>query len=141
MSDRALRTAVGILATAGAAIAGYLTYARLTDTTLACATGGCEIVQRSDYAELAGIPVALLGLAAYVFLLGTAFTSSEPARAAAAAVAVAGAAFSAYLVYIQIAVIDAICQWCVASDVVMALLAAACAGRVVGPGPRAESTP
>jgi uncharacterized membrane protein len=141
MSDRALRTAVGILATAGAAIAGYLTYARLTDTTLACATGGCEIVQRSDYAELAGIPVALLGLTAYVFVLGTAFTSSEPARAAAAAVAVAGAAFSAYLVYIQIAVIDAICQWCVASDVVMALLAAACVGRVVGPGPRAESAP
>jgi uncharacterized membrane protein len=131
MSDRALRSAVGVLATAGAAIAGYLTYARFTHTTLACSTGGCEVVQRSDYAELAGIPVALLGLAAYVFLLGTAFLSSEPARAAAAAVAVAGAAFSAYLVYIQIAVIDAICQWCIASDVVMALIACACVGRVI----------
>jgi uncharacterized membrane protein len=131
MSDRALRAAVGVLATAGAAIAGYLTYARFTHTTLACATGGCEVVQRSDYAELAGVPVALLGLAAYVFLLGTAFLSSEPARAAAAAVAVAGAAFSVYLVYIQIAVIDAICQWCIASDVVMALIACACVGRVI----------
>jgi uncharacterized membrane protein len=136
MNDRTLRTAVGILAAVGAAIAGYLTYARFTHTTLACTTGGCEIVQRSDYAELAGIPVALLGLAAYVFLLATAFSSSEPARAAAAAVAVAAAAFSAYLIYIQIAVIDAICQWCVASDVVMALLACACVARVVGPGPR-----
>jgi uncharacterized membrane protein len=136
MNDQALRAAVGILATAGAAIAGYLTYARFTDTALACATGGCEIVQRSDYAELAGIPVALLGLAAYVFLLGTAFSRSELARAAAAAVAVGGAAFSAYLVYIQIAVIDAICQWCVASDVVMALLACACVARaIIGPGP------
>ena len=89
-------------------------------------------MQRSDYAELAGIPVALLGLAAYVFLLGTAFSSAEPVRAAAAAVAVAGAAFSAYLIYVQIAVIDAICQWCLASDVVMALLACACLGRVLG---------
>jgi uncharacterized membrane protein len=133
MNDRTLRTAVGILATAGAAIAGYLSYARLTDTTIACATGGCEIVQRSDYAELAGIPVALLGLAAYLFVLGTAFLSSEPARAAAAGVAVAGAAFSAYLVYVQVAVIDAICQWCVASDVVMALLACACIGRLIAP--------
>ena len=121
MNDRTLRTAVGILAAAGAAIAGYLTYARFSHTPVACATGGCEIVQSSDYAELAGIPVALLGLTAYLFLLGTAFSSSEAARAAGAAVAVAGAAFSAYLVYVQIAVIDAICQWCIASDVVMAL--------------------
>jgi uncharacterized membrane protein len=131
MNDRALRTAVGILAAAGAAIAGYLTYARFTHTQVACATGGCEIVQRSDYAELVGIPVALLGLMAYLFLLGTAFSSSEPARVAAAAVAVAGAAFSAYLVYVQIAIIDAICQWCVASDVIVALLACACVARVV----------
>lgn len=131
MNERSLRTAVGILAAAGAAIAGYLTYARLTHTQVACATGGCEIVQGSDYAELAGIPVALLGLLAYVFLLATAFSSSEPARAAAAGVAVAGAAFSAYLVYVQVAVIDAICQWCLASDVVMALLACACVLRVV----------
>ena len=131
MNDQALRAAVGILATAGAAIAGYLTYARFTDTALACATGGCEIVQRSDYAELAGIPVALLGLAAYVFLLSTAFSRSELARAAAAAVAVGGAAFSAYLVYIQIAVIDAICQWCVASALLMTALLAVNAMRMV----------
>jgi uncharacterized membrane protein len=132
MNDRALRTAVGILAAAGVAIAGYLTYARFTHTAVACATGGCEIVQSSDYAELAGIPVALLGLAAYVFLLSTAFSSADLARVAGAAVAVAGAAFSAYLVYVQIAVIDAICQWCIASDVVMVLTACACVGRVLG---------
>jgi uncharacterized membrane protein len=131
MNDRALRAAVGILAAAGAAIAGYLTYARFTHTALACTTGGCEIVQRSDYAELAGIPVALLGLAAYVFLLGSAFSSGELVRAAGAAVAVAGSAFSAYLVYVQVAVIDAICQWCIASDVVMAVLACACIGRLI----------
>jgi uncharacterized membrane protein len=131
MNDRALRAGVGILAAAGAAIAGYLTYARFTHTTLACTTGGCEIVQRSDYAELAGIPVAVLGLAAYVFLLGSAFSSAELVRAAGAAVAVAGSAFSAYLVYVQVAVIDAICQWCIASDVVMAVLACACIGRLI----------
>ena len=80
MTDRRLRLAVGVLSAAGAAVAGYLVYARYTDTTLACATGGCETVQRSDYALIAGIPVAVLGLGAYLVLLATAFSTSEIAR-------------------------------------------------------------
>ena len=130
MSDGRLRVVVGALAAAGAAIAGYLVYTRYTNTRIACATGGCEIVQSSKYAELAGVPVAVLGLGAYVFLLATALSASELARAAGAVVAVAGAAFSLYLVYLQLHVIDAICQWCVVSDVLMCLLAAACVMRV-----------
>jgi uncharacterized membrane protein len=130
VSDRALRVAVGLLTTAGAAIAGYLTYARYADATIACVTGGCEQVQSSDYAEIAGIPVAVLGLAGYVFLFATALSVSELARAAGAAFAVAGAVFAAYLIYVQVVVIDAICQWCVASDVLTGLLAVACVLRV-----------
>ena len=133
MSDRALRAVVGSLAVVGAAIAGYLVYTRYTDTKLACATGGCEIVQSSDYAEIVGIPVAVLGVVAYVFLFATALSASDFARMAGAVVAVSGAAFSLYLVYVQIAVIDAICQWCVASDAIMVLLAAVCVLRVVRP--------
>lgn len=130
MNDRALRAAVGVLAAAGAVIAAYLSYAHFTHTTIACTTGGCEAVQNSDYAELAGIPVAILGLTAYVFLLVTAVSASDLARAAGAAVAVAGAAFSAYLVYVQIAVIDAICQWCIASDILMPAVAIVCVLRL-----------
>src|SRR4029077_13031314 len=59
-----LRAAIAGLALAGAAVAGYLVYARYTHTQLACTTGGCETVQHSKYAKAAGIPVALLGLAA-----------------------------------------------------------------------------
>ena len=132
MSDRALRIVVGVLATGGAAVAAYLTYARFTHTTLACATGGCETVQSSRYAEVAGIPVAILGLGAFVVILATAFSTSELARAGAAAVALAGVAFSAYLLYVQIALIDALCHWCLVSDVVLALLAAATVLRLVG---------
>lgn len=130
MTDRRLRLAVGILSAAGAAVAGYLTYARYTDTTLVCATGGCETVQRSDYALLAGIPVAVLGLGAYLILLGTALSASELARVVGAVVAVSGTLFAAYLLYAQIVVIDAVCQWCVASDVLIALLAVACSLRL-----------
>ena len=130
MPDRALRGVVGTLALLGASLAGYLTYSRFTHSTITCTSGGCETVQSSSYAELAGVPVSLLGLAAYLFILGTAFFVSDLGRAAGATVAVAAAFFAAYLVYVQVAVIDAVCDWCVASDVLIALLALACVQRL-----------
>lgn len=130
MSDRALRAGVVGLSGLGIAVAGYLVYARFTDTTIACATGGCEIVQRSDYAEVAGIPVAVLGLAAYVFLLFTALFASDLARVAGAIAAISGALFAAYLIYAQFFLIDAVCHWCLVSDAVIGLLAVACALRL-----------
>jgi uncharacterized membrane protein len=130
MPDRALRGAVGTLALLGAAVAGYLTYSRFTHTTITCTSGGCETVQSSSYAELAGVPVSLLGLGAYLFILGTAFLVSDLGRAAGAAVALGAALFAGYLVYVQVALIDAVCDWCVASDVLVALLALACVQRL-----------
>jgi uncharacterized membrane protein len=130
MSDRRLRVAVAALALAGAGIAAYLTYARFTHAAIICATGGCETVQSSRYAELLGIPVALLGLAAYIFVLGTAFFGAPLARVAGAATAVAGVLFGAYLLLVQLFVIESLCQWCAASDVVLSFLAVACLLRV-----------
>jgi uncharacterized membrane protein len=130
LSDRALRIAVAALATGGAAIAAYLTYARLSHTALVCSTGGCETVQGSRYAEVAGIPVPVLGLAGYLVVLATALSASELARAVGAATALAGAAFSGYLLYVQLVVLDAVCQWCLGSDVVINLLAAATVARL-----------
>ena len=123
MSDRALRAAVAALALVGLGIAGYLTYTRYSGAQIVCATGGCETVQSSSYSTIAGIPVAVLGLVAYAFILLTAFARSEPMRVAGAATALAGVLFAAWLLYAQIALINAICQWCVASDVVITLLA------------------
>jgi uncharacterized membrane protein len=87
-------------------------------------------VQASRYSELAGIPVSVLGIAAYAFIIGTAFFAAELARAAGATIAVASALFAGYLVYVQIAVIGAVCDWCLASDVLIALLALACVERL-----------
>lgn len=133
MTDRRLRVAVGVLSAAGAAIAGYLLYERWTGGTIACATGGCETVQESEYATLVGIPVALLGLLAYAAIFATAFGASEVVRAAGAAIALGGLVFSLYLVYVQAALIEAFCQWCLASDVIMALLAVAATLRLLRP--------
>ena len=123
MTDRALRVAICVLAAAGASIAGYLLYERWTGGPLICSTGGCEIVQNSKYSKLAGIPVALLGLVAYVAIFVTGLFSQELARAIGAAIEVSGLFFALYLVYVQNSKIHAWCQWCLTSDVILAILA------------------
>jgi len=130
MTEGRLRAVIAGLALAGTGIAAYLVYARYTGTVLACTTGGCETVQHSRYARAAGIPVAVLGLAAYLVIFTTALSARVEAAAIGAAVALSGLVFGIYLIVIQVAVIEAICQWCLASDAVLALLAIACAERL-----------
>ncbi|HZO63252.1 MAG TPA: vitamin K epoxide reductase family protein [Gaiellaceae bacterium] len=130
MTDGRLRAAIALLALAGAAISAYLVYTRYTGTRIACTTGGCETVQHSKYAKLAGVPVAALGLAAYLTVAATALSARVEAAAIGAAVVLGGFAFGVYLIVIQVAVIDAICQWCMASDGILALLAVLSAVRL-----------
>jgi uncharacterized membrane protein len=123
MSARALRAAVLVLALAGAAVGTYLTWVRWSGAEIACSTGGCATVQSSSYAEIAGVPVALLGLLGYLAIGATALRDSELFRVAGAALALAAVGFGAYLLVVQIAVIEAVCDWCLTSDVIAALLA------------------
>ena len=132
MTERWLRAAIAVLALAGIAVTSYLVYARYTGTRLACTTGGCETVQHSKYAKAAGIPVAVLGLVAYVAVLLTALSARVEAAAIGAAIALAGLAFGIYLIVIQVAILDAICQWCLASDAILFVLALVCAERLRG---------
>ena len=121
MSDRALRVAAGCVALAGMAVAGYLTWVHYDEAALVCvAGGGCETVQQSSYAELAGIPVALFGLFGYVAIFALVLWDTPNARLGAAALAVVGLAFSVYLIVLQLFVIDAVCVWCLANDVLIA---------------------
>ena len=121
MSDRTLRGAAGAVALAGAALAGYLTWAHYDHAALVClAGGGCETVKQSAYAEIAGVPVALLGLVSYALVFGLVVLDTPNARLAAAMVGVVGLLFSLYLLALQLFVIDAMCAWCLANDVVIA---------------------
>ncbi len=95
------------------------------DAALVCvAGGGCETVQQSDYAEIVGIPVAALGLAAYSIVLGLVVWDTPTARLGAAMLALIGLLFGMYLLSLQLFVIDAVCVWCMANDVVIAPLLA-----------------
>ena len=121
MSVRALRGGAGAVALAGAIVAGYLTWAHYDEAALVCvAGGGCETVQQSAYSEIAGIPVALLGLVSYAVVFGLVAWDTSTARLAAAMIALVGLLFSLYLLALQLFVIDAVCAWCVANDVVIA---------------------
>ena len=98
VTEPRLRVVIGIVSLVGIAIAGYLTYTHYAGIKVLClSSGGCETVQTSTYSKLAGVPVSLLGLI--------------------------GFGFSAYLTYRELFTIKAICQWCVASAVLMTILA------------------
>jgi uncharacterized membrane protein len=132
VSDRALRTAGLVLAVLGIAVAGYLVYVHYADIDPVCNIAhGCHKVQTSQYAQLAGIPVALLGLIGYVTILASLLVPGEPARMVAALTALVGFGFSLYLTYRELFTIDAICQWCVASAVLMTGLAVLCTWRLL----------
>jgi uncharacterized membrane protein len=124
-ATRMLRIVTAVLAMIGVGIAGYLTYVHYAGLSPICVGGGggCERVQSSPWAELAGIPVSVLGLIGYVAILVSLALPEDLGRSAAALLALVGAGFSAWLTYVEIVKIDAICQWCVASAVVMGLLA------------------
>jgi len=131
LSERALRVAIATLALVGAAIAAYLTIVRYTGNQVVCPTSGCETVQRSSYSKLAGIPVAALGLAAYVAILATAARAGQLAALVGAVLTVVALVFSAYLLVVSLTVIDAVCVWCVATAVVVALLTPAAVARAL----------
>ena len=91
----ALRLASAVVALAGLGIAVYLTVVHYAGGTPVCAVAhGCATVQQSDYAELAGVPVALIGLAGYVAILVSLLRDGETARTATAFLALAGFGFS-----------------------------------------------
>jgi uncharacterized membrane protein len=126
-----LRAAIAGAAVVGGAIAAYLTVVHYSHISPICTSGGCEKVQQSSYAKAGGIPVAVLGLVAYVCVLLTTAVRGVHAALVGAVIALAGAAFSGYLLWAQLARIHAICQWCVGNDVVIAVVAVLCVARVL----------
>ena len=120
MSDRLLRVGLFLVSAAGIGVSSYLTYVHYQPAALICTgSGGCEAVQDSKYAVLAGVPIAVLGLSAWIAVLVLTVWNSELARTVTAAIALGALGFVAYLVILQLFVIDAICAWCMANDILL----------------------
>lgn len=131
--------AMTALAVVGLAIAGYLLAVRILGEAPACGpVKGCETVAASEYATLFGLPVALYGVGFSVVLAGACLTwwrrAERRALYAAYGLGLAGIIAVAYLTYLELFVIEAICVWCVTYAVMIVagwLAAAAAAWRTV----------
>jgi uncharacterized membrane protein len=132
MSPARLRMVMAGLAVVGLAISAYLTYVHYANLQPFC-TGisDCERVQTSDWSLIAGVPVALAGLIGYVGILVALRVRGEAGRLATALIAFSGFGYSVYLTWVELARIDAICQWCIISAAIMTGLAILAAVRVL----------
>ena len=120
-----------ILAIAGLGVALYLTYVETQSVQAICGPiGDCNAVQSSRYATLFGVlPVGLLGAIGYIAILlawlAGRFASAGLKSLASPAIftmALLGTIYSAYLTYLELFVIRAVCIWCLTSAVLIALI-------------------
>jgi uncharacterized membrane protein len=81
----------------------------------------CDIVNRSEYSTLLGIPVAVIGVAGYavLFALSTLLRSREQTRDWLLGAALAGLGFALYLTYIEAYVLT---TWCILCLISLALI-------------------
>ena len=124
-----LLIAIAVLAVFGillSAISLQRHYAK-SDTTFCDFTQkfSCDIVNRSEYSEIAGIPVAAIGVAGYaaLFLLSTLWKSREETPTRMLVAAVAGLLFALYLTYIEAYQLKTWCILCLGSQLVIFLIA------------------
>jgi uncharacterized membrane protein len=123
-TERVLRISAAALALTGLGVATYIAIADSSGGAPQCLVGGhgCETVANSRYSHLAGVNVALFGIGGYVLLLAAAAVPGDVGRFGGFFASLIGFGFSAYLTYLELFVINAICQWCAASAVLMTLL-------------------
>src|SRR5687767_14225503 len=128
------RMLAALVALAGLFVATYLALYKLgVIGTLSCSVGSCEAVQLSRWATLFGLPVAIwcVGYYALVFALTLSgvqerFADSRGLSLALMLLTAWGLIFSVWLTYLELFVIEAICQWCVVSAVLAGILFAIC---------------
>ena len=121
------RMTIAGLALAGLFVALYLTLYKMgVIGEIACSIGSCETVQLSRWATLGGLPVAAWGLGFYAVTLALAFAGTLERHADSPRISLAlllltgwGVLFSAWLTWLELYVIDAICTWCVVSALIV----------------------
>ena len=123
------RMIIAALALGGVGLATYLAMYKLGMIgTLACTVGSCETVNLSRWATFLGLPVAVWGVGFYVVLflvalLGTTerFVDATWVSHALLALTAWGVVFSAWLTYLELYVIHAVCMFCVISAILVSV--------------------
>jgi uncharacterized membrane protein len=118
-----------VLACLGILDASYLLVYKMTSNNAMClGNGGCHDVNFSPYSQIAGIPVSLFGLGAYLALAviplleGRLRIVKENGPLAIFGISLAGTVFTGYLTWIELYVIHRLCPFCVASAIIITLI-------------------
>lgn len=129
-SKRILLAAIAVLSLAGiidSAVALQRHFAKSSTTYCDFSQQfNCDIVNRSEYSSIAGIPVAAIGIAGYavLFLLSTLWRGRPETPTRLAAASVAGLAFALYLTYVEAYELMTWCILCLLSLGLISLIAA-----------------
>jgi uncharacterized membrane protein len=129
-----LRRVATFVAAFGIGVASYIAIEAAGGDAPACIAGssGCETVADSTYSHLFGINISVFGIVGYVLLLAASLLRGDGARMAGFGISLIGFGYSVYLTYLELFKIEAICQWCVGSAVLMTILFGVSAIRMVG---------
>ncbi|MBT3669131.1 MAG: vitamin K epoxide reductase family protein [Chloroflexi bacterium] len=127
MNDKTLKNISIGLTIIGLLDSLYLSWLKLAKDEIIC-LGGCDIVNSSKYAEILGIPVALIGALAYLAILFFLINKiefvffKENSTIIVFIFSLIGVIYSLYLTYLELYIIHAICPFCVISAIVLVLL-------------------
>ncbi len=127
--DKWLYRASVALTILGLLVSIYMTVYKLTSNDTMClGSGDCHTVNASIYSEVNGIPVAVLGILGYASILAVLFFETrnrffrENGTLMVFGLSLTGFIFTVWLIYVEIALIKAICPFCVTSQVAMTLI-------------------
>ena len=147
-TNRVLRNLSYLVAIIGLLVSGYLTWVKFAHAEVFCGgSGECQTVANSPYAEVAGVPIALFGMGAYLVIIVLIFLEKRGdfwrlnSPLLIFGITLAGTIYSAYLTYLEIAVIHAICPYCVISAIAMTILFILAILRLVQGSSEPESRP
>lgn len=127
--DKRLSQLAIALSVLGLLVSIYMTIYKLTNNEKMCiGSGGCSAVNSSRYSELYGIPVAVFGVAGYAAILGVLFLEKKPgfikenASMMFFGLSLVGFLFTLYLVYVEVALLQEYCPFCITSQVSMTII-------------------
>lgn len=142
-SEGNLQRAIAFVAALGIGVATYVAIAESGGGSPVCLAGGtgCRTVAESSYSHVAGVNISVFGIVGYALLLASAFFANDVARLGGFAIALGGFGYSVFLTYVEIFKIEAICQWCVASAVLMTILFLLNATRLIAYAGNSEALP
>ena len=127
--DKWLYRASVALVILGLLVSIYMTIYKFTgDDGMCLGSGDCHTVNASKYSEVNGIPVAIFGIGGYLAILAVLYFENsnrffkQNATLMIFGMSLTGFLFTVWLIYVEIALLKAICPFCVTSQVAMTII-------------------